>query len=339
MYRLSTDRFIGLPRLVRLSVGSAVVLGLLEGKLNASPSTAYLMTYKKGKCLANCGFCSQARESKSGSELLSRVSWPTFPACQVVERLEAAFHTGKIGRVCIQALNYASVFDDLSTLVQAIKSRVAIPVSVSCQPKNEQDIARLHNSGVDRIGIALDASTEELFKEIKGSRALGPYEWNEQFRKLREAVAVFGEGNVSTHLIAGLGETEQELLGLVQKIVDMGVLPALFAFTPIRGTRCEGFPQPAIDSYRRVQLARHLIVTGLVRQEDMRFNSEGKTASFAVDESLLNLMIDSGMPFLTSGCPDCNRPFYNEKPSGPLYNYPRSPTLQEIESIRRSLRM
>ena len=29
-----------------------------------------------------------------------------------------------------------------------------------------------------------------------------------------------------------------------------------------------------------------------------------------------------GEPFQTSGCPDCNRPFYNEQPAGPLYNYP-----------------
>jgi len=37
----------------------------------------------------------------------------------------------------------------------------------------------------------------------------------------------------------------------------------------------------------------------------------------------------TGEPFRTSGCPDCNRPFYNERPSGPLYNYPRPLTTEE----------
>ncbi|MEM4243701.1 MAG: radical SAM protein, partial [Candidatus Bathyarchaeia archaeon] len=42
-------------------------------------------------------------------------------------------------------------------------------------------------------------------------------------------------------------------------------------------------------------------------------------------------------PFLTSGCPACNRPFYNEKPSGPIYNYPRAVRSEEIKMIKREL--
>ena len=45
-----------LPKLVRVSVDSAIILGLLEGKLDAEPTPAYLMTYKTGKCTANRGF-------------------------------------------------------------------------------------------------------------------------------------------------------------------------------------------------------------------------------------------------------------------------------------------
>ena len=37
----------------------------------------------------------------------------------------------------------------------------------------------------------------------------------------------------------------------------------------------------------------------------------------------------SGEPFQTSGCPNCNRPFYNEQPGGILYNYPRPLTAEE----------
>ena len=36
-----------------------------------------------------------------------------------------------------------------------------------------------------------------------------------------------------------------------------------------------------------------------------------------------------GDAFRTPGCPDCNRPFYNEHPGGPMYNYPRPLTLAE----------
>jgi biotin synthase-related radical SAM superfamily protein len=39
-----------------------------------------------------------------------------------------------------------------------------------------------------------------------------------------------------------------------------------------------------------------------------------------------------GEAFCTAGCPGCNRPFYNERPAGPMYNYPRPLTPAEVEA-------
>ncbi len=327
------------PQQIRVSVGSAIVLGLLEGKLDAEPTTVYLLTYKTGKCMANCGFCPQARNSRSKAELLSRVSWPPFSTKRVLKGIENAYTNQRIRRVCIQALNYPDVFTHLVVLAKAIKQHAAVPVSVSCQPLNGENLRRLAEAGVNRIGIALDAATEKLFSEVKGSNAGGPYTWESQFRQLRKALEVFGKEKVSTHLIVGLGETENDLISLIQRCIDMGVLPALFAFTPVRGTALERKPQPLIEVYRRVQLARHLIVHGWARSEDMRFNDVGCLTDYDVKKATLKWIVETGKPFLTSGCPDCNRPFYNEKPSGPIYNYPRNIRLDEIEAIKRQLRL
>ena len=326
-----------LPQQIRVSTGSAVVLGLLEGKLDAEPTTAYLMTHRNGRCTANCGFCPQARTSQSNAELLSRVTWPAFPTKTVLKKIGNAAEHGKIRRVCIQALNYPEVFTHLSALVTAIKNHATVPVSVSCQPLNAENTRRLAEAGADRIGIALDAATEKLFSEVKGATANGPYHWNQQFTQLREAVSLFGKGNVSTHLIVGLGETEKEAVNLIQQCADMGVLPALFAFTPIRGTALENKPQPLLASYRRIQLARYLITNGNASQSDMRFDANGKITSFGMKKQKLTRIAETGKPFLTSGCPDCNRPFYNEKPSGPIYNYPRNIHQEEISGIKRQL--
>jgi biotin synthase-related radical SAM superfamily protein len=326
-----------LPERIRVSVGSAIILGLLEGKLDAEPTTAYLMTYKTGKCTANCGFCPQARTSRSNAELLSRISWPTFPTKNVLKRIENAVSGGKIRRVCIQALNYPNVFQHLVALIKTIKQHATVPVSISCQPLNSRNTRRLAEAGVDRIGIALDAATEKLFNEVKGAVAGGPYNWEDQFRQLRTAVRLFGKGNVSTHLIAGLGETEKEAVRIIQECVDMSVLPALFAFTPIHGTALENKPQPRVESYRRVQLARYLIVNGTARYESMRFDVDGRATDFSVERETLKRIVETGKPFLTSGCPDCNRPFYNEKPSGPIYNYPRNIRPEEIVAIKQQL--
>jgi lipoyl synthase len=326
-----------LPPQIRVSQGTAVVLGFLEGKLDAAPTTAYFMTYKLGKCAANCGFCPQARGSESKAELLSRVMWPVFNSQAVLGSLPEAVQSGKIKRVCIQSLNYPQVFGEVCTFVQALKQRVAVPVSVSCQPQNAQNLWSLSKAGVDRVGIALDAATERLFNQVKGAGAGGPYKWRDEFLLLRTAVGVFSEGNVSTHLIVGLGETEQQAAQMVQQCVDMGVLIGLFTFTPVQGTALADRKQPKVEVYRRVQVARHLIVHGVVRVEDMRFNGNGRIVDFGVANESLAQLIESGKPFQTSGCPDCNRPFYNEKPSGPIYNYPRNLSTVEVQAAKAEL--
>jgi len=327
----------GLPPKIRVSLGTAIVLELIKGKMDAEPTTAYLMTYKAGKCSANCGFCPQAKGSKSSTKLLSRVTWPIFPTLNVVSAVANAVDKGKIKRVCIQALNYAEVFTDVEALVKEIKNRSSIPVSVSCQPENRDNIVRLANAGVDRLGIALDAATESLFNKVKGKETGSMYNWQNQFRQFAQALDVFGEDRVSTHLIVGLGETEKEAVETIQRCVNLGVLPALFAFTPIHGTALENGPPPKLASYRRVQLARYLIVGGKTKLTDMHFNLEGKITGYGLTNEALDVEVNSGLPFQTSGCQDCNRPFYNEKPGGPLYNYPTKPNKNEVKKIRKEL--
>jgi biotin synthase-related radical SAM superfamily protein len=326
-----------LPEHVRVSLGSAIVLGLLEGKLDAAPTTTYLLTYRKGKCIANCGFCPQASGSTGRADMLSRVSWPVYLTELVLDGLEKSFRNGRMKRACIQALNYQRAFTDLSALIHAIRKRTGMPVSVSCQPMDSRNVHKLAEAGAERIGIPLDAATKEIFNKVKGSSVGGPYSWEKQFKLLKEAVGVFGQGKVSTHLIVGLGETELEMANMIQRCFEMGVLPALFAFTPVPGTSLERTAQPSVQKYRRMQVARYLIVHKVAGFEDMHFDRNSCLADFGVEKETLSRIIQGGEPFLTSGCPNCNRPYYNEKPSGPIYNYPKELSEKQLSEVRTQL--
>ncbi len=198
-------------------------------------------------------------------------------------------------------------------------------------------MVNLAKAGAERISIPLDAATKEIFNRVKGSGVGGPYVWDEQIRLLDEAVSVFGEGMVSTHLIVGLGETEKEMVEMIQRCVDMGVLPALFAFTPILGTALEKNSQPQVSAYRRVQLSRYLIFHRIARCDNLSFDEKDRVSDFGIHKAVLIKNIQTGEPFQTSGCPGCNRPYYNEKPSGPLYNHPRSLKDGELKRILKEL--
>ena len=324
-------------RLVRASIGTAAVLGLERVALSARPTTAYLMLYHEGRCLANCAFCPQARSSHARPDLLSRIAWPPYELERVLSALSARARQAGLERVCVQVLLYPRFHLDLLELVSAISGACDLPISISTQPLAARWMEALKAAGAERISIPVDAATPELFSAVKGRGRGCPYTWEGHMRALRRALSVFGRGMVGTHLIVGLGETEREAVRFIQAMYDMGIYVGLFAFTPIRGTALESWPRPDLASYRRVQLARHLIAEGLARYEQMSFDASGRLTGFGLPRDELAEVAATGLPFMTSGCPSCNRPYYNEPVRGPLYNYPFRPGERDVEAILAQL--
>ncbi|MFB0543603.1 MAG: radical SAM protein [Candidatus Bathyarchaeia archaeon] len=323
------------PKRARASIGTAAVLGLARCRMSVSPTTAYLMTYGEGGCTANCAFCPQARESSSDPSLLSRIKWPAYPLEQILEALSKKKNHFK--RVCLQTLNHPRFFNEITQLLEEVGQVTHAPRSLCTPPLPRERSVELLNLGVDRVCFALDAATPSVFEKVKGNNVRGPYRWESHWEVLHEALEVFGSGRVTTHLIAGIGETEEELLGTTQRLRDLGVYPSLFAFTPIAGTKMAEHPRPQVSSYRRVQVGRYLIVEGLSRFEEMTFDKWGSLKNFGVDRAGLTRVLESGEPFQTSGCPGCNRPFYNENPRGPIYNYPKPLIDLEVKKVMSEL--
>jgi biotin synthase len=303
---------------MRVSIGTAHVLGLKEIKVDALPTTAYLM-HGEG-CRRNCQFCSQAAESKSDSRMLSRVVWPHFDLQEVAAGLKKAAEEGRLKRSCIQAVDdgeEAMLTDEIAALVGT-----GLPLCVSKSVKSLDEIRVLLEMGVDRVTIALDGMNPDVYREIKG----GSFEARMAF--LLEAAQAF-PGRIGTHVIVGLGETEAEAVRLISELAAQDVHVALFAFTPLKGTPMAGQAQPAEGTYRRIQIAHYLIMEHGYRVEDFQV-FDGWLSGFNRPKDIVLGLLRDGKAFQTSGCPDCNRPYYNERPGGVLYNYPRSLVAAEV---------
>ena len=87
----------------------------------------------------------------------------------------------------------------------------------------------MKKAGADRVGIAIDAATAELFDQLRGSGVGGPHRWDHYWKVVQMATSVFGKFYVGIHLIVGLGETEKEMVEAIQKGQDYGSpYPSLF---------------------------------------------------------------------------------------------------------------
>jgi len=305
---------------IRVSAGTADVLRLKQSKVDVAPTTGYLMCGEK--CSRSCAFCAQGLTSTSRADALSRVTWPEFDVETTVTRLAAAYEEGSLKRACIQVVLDKDHVDHTTDLIKAIRCRSSIPLCVSVNGSMEAVHTALA-AGADRVSLPLDAASERVFTEVKGPG------WARAVALLESAVECY-PGRVGTHIIAGLGETDEELLRLVQKLNDKDALVALFSFTPVRGTKMADNLPPPIERYRAIQAARHMIVHGAASAERMEF-CEGRLASFGLAAACVRELLSTGEAFETSGCPDCNRPYYNERPGGVMYNYPRRLTTSEAE--------
>ena len=298
--------------MIRLSLGTAARLGLIRLRAEELPTTAYLL-HGEG-CRLNCAFCAQARDAGRQAGRLGRVTWPSFSQREVIQRLEQA-SPGKLQRLCLQAVYEPGGEKAVADLTRRLAGAQPLPLSLSVPVFSVEEAAGFFSAGAERLSLALDAVTGELYARYKGGRL------QERLRLLLGCARRW-PGRMSTHLICGLGETEEEAASLLDLLLQEGITVALFAFTPLKGTALERRLPPPPGSYRRLQALHYLLRQGHISLGDLRFR-RGRLASFGIDSGSLRDLLKGGQAFQTSGCPGCNRPYYNEKPGGFIYNYPR----------------
>ncbi len=289
---------------IGVSYGTAVKLGLIRASAIYPPNTAYLLLGRK--CVNNCAYCSLARRENT----LSRVLWPPFPLGMVREALEKV----KFTRICVQTADYPGMEEDLLRLGGELSKFPNLTASVSPRPR--AFLSELRDSGFTGVGIALDAASERIFEAVRGRGVGNPFTWEGTWRALAEARGIFEDA--ATHLIVGLGESDVELYDTIRRALDMGLHIGLFALTPV----VPGMEAPDLGRYRTVQLLLHALKHDYL--EDVEFSDSGRILELRLRRSAWKFLRDGSFA-VTSGCPGCDRPFYNERPSGPIYNFPRAP--------------
>lgn len=156
----------------------------------------------------------------------------------------------------------------------AVKRRVALPIQAQCEPPEDPIwYERMHEAGVDSLGMHLEVVEPEVRRRIlPGKSELSLETYYEAFAK---AVAVFGRGQVSTYLLAGLGDSAASLIQCSEQLISLGVYPFVVPFVPISGTPLEHHPAPSTDFMVEVYSA----IASQLRQSDIR--SEAMAAGCA----------------------------------------------------------
>jgi biotin synthase len=345
------------PEYVQMSTAAAITLGIMDGRMYRCSCTRclnLLLTYPEG-CRANCAYCGLARHREADRDYADRnfirVDWPAVPMEEVVDIVardgaESPFH-----RMCISMITHPRSDDDTVAVLKQWTARIdpdQIPVSILSNPTtmDRDDVVRLRELGADIFTVALDAATPAIFDRTRGKGVQSPHKWGRYWEVLEHAKDVFGPDRFGAHIIVGMGETEYEVLALVQRLRDLGGHSHMFSFFPEQGSLMDHLPATPRDQWRRVQLGRYLIDYRDVRIEHMSFDELGRVADFGLPAAELDAIIDEGVAFRTSGCPGkfqddvsaCDRP-YGDSPPSDIASYPFAPESRDLKKIRKQLRI
>lgn len=343
------------PEYVQMSTAAAITLGVMPGKMYRCSCTRclnLLLTYPEG-CRANCAYCGLARHREAERDYADRnfirVDWPAVPMEQVAEAVGRDGANSPFHRMCISMITHPNSDEDTKTVLKTWTNHVDpndIAISILSNPTTmtRDDVATLRDMGSDIFTVALDAATPELFDRTRGKGVNSPHKWSKYWEILEDAREIFGPKKFGAHIIVGMGETEREILVLVQQLVDMGGHSHMFCFFPEKGSLMDHLPATPRDQWRRVQLARYLIDYCGVRVELMRFDDEGRVVDFGLPSGELDAIIDAGIAFRTSGCPGkfaedisaCDRP-YGDSPPSNIASYPFQPQAADLRKIRHQL--
>lgn len=139
----------------------------------------------------------------------------------------------------------------LADSAAAIAAATDIAIQAQCEPPDDLIwLERLRAAGVKTLGMHLEAVTESVRRRIMPGKAevsVATY-----LKAFQRAVATFGRGEVTTYILAGLGDTHAAIVSMADRLSRMGVYPFVVPFVPIVGTPLERHAPPTSDFMKKL---------------------------------------------------------------------------------------
>lgn len=146
----------------------------------------------------------------------------------------------------------------------AMKEASGLPVEVQFEPPTDLAVIdKVHDLGIDSLGIHVESFDPDVLARVAPPKARTGIE--RYFETWEYAVERFGEGQVSTYVILGMGEDPALTIEGCKRAIDIGVYPFIVPLRPVPGSLMGDAVPPSrayTESIARV-VAPELVKRGL----------------------------------------------------------------------------
>lgn len=236
-------RFPGLPRFYGLQTFD----GIPYSKIAVLHGADVLATTVLQTCIRyqsrtkTCQFCSIGQSLAAGRTIARKTPEQLAEVARAAVLLDGVRHMVMTTGTPPTSDRGAAI---LCESARAVKAAVDLPIQGQCEPPDDDAwFTRMRDAGIDTLGMHLEAVTPEVRARIMPGKASVPLE--RYMAAFEAAVPVFGRGQVSTYILAGLGDAPEAILAMAERLIGMGVYPFVVPFVPVSGTPLEDHPAPS----------------------------------------------------------------------------------------------
>lgn len=212
-----------------------------------------------------CKFCAIGQSLAAGRTIAHKTPAQLAEVARAAVLLDGVKHMVMTTGTPAGADRGAQVLADSAA---AIRAAVDLPLQGQCEPPEDDAWhRRMKDAGIDSLGMHLEVVTPALRDQIMPGKAQVPLA--KYFDSFGAAVDVFGWGQVSTYILAGLGDPQEAILAVCDRLTAMGVYPFVVPFVPVTGTPLESHPAPTSAFMHGVlaPLAQMIVDRGLRAEE------------------------------------------------------------------------
>jgi radical SAM protein (TIGR04043 family) len=158
---------------------------------------------------------------------------------QLAEVAEMAFQDGMIDVMLSTGVTKSPDrgVRDIAEAARAIKERVDVPIQAEVAvPKDISKLRELSDC-IDSISINLETLDQRVREDVCPDKSSIPYD--DYFKAFELSLELFGESQVNSWLIAGIGESGESILEGAKRLTELGVYPFLVALRPTKYTAFE----------------------------------------------------------------------------------------------------
>ncbi|MCH4090703.1 MSMEG_0568 family radical SAM protein [Acetobacter sp.] len=247
---LGTIHFPAAPRFYGLSTADGIPywkIALLHGR-DTLATTVHQTCIRYADRRTSCQFCAIGQSLEADRTIAYKT-----PA-QLAEVAKAAVELDGV-RDMVLTTGTPNVIDRgaavLAESARAIRAAVDLPLQVQCEPPRDHGwFQRLRDAGADSLGMHLEAATQAVREKIMPGKATVSVD--RYMAAFASAVPIFGRGQVNTYILAGLGDSAEDILALAERLIALGVYPFVVPFVPISGTPLENHAPPSAEFMKSV---------------------------------------------------------------------------------------